>query len=186
MQRLKIGSVACTLLALGLAGGAAAAVPARVCPAYPWNVSREVALFAGAPTTVDASITAGLAPAIEADRLYAVRLSPESRVHFALPPGKMMLTGGDSAGILRLRLPAAGLYRIAVDKPFWIDVVADGRLVQAKEFHGSPDCAGPRKMVEFALPRGTLLLQLSGYVGDSVRLTVTPAPGSRVHHPGSG
>ncbi|HEX3844871.1 MAG TPA: hypothetical protein VHV80_10945 [Steroidobacteraceae bacterium] len=185
MHRLKFGYLACGLLAVGLAQAAVAATPTRICTAYPWNVSREVALFAGAPTTVHASVAVTPAPAIETGRFYAVGLSAQSRVHFALPPGKTMLTGGDEGGILRLKVPAAGLYRVSVDEPFWIDVVADGRLVPATDFHGSPDCAGPRKIVEFALPRGTLLLQLSGYVHGSVHLTVTRARRSRVRHSGS-
>jgi hypothetical protein len=172
----RIGCLACALLFIGLAPAATAAGGKSTCPAYPWNVSREVALFAGASTAVHASVDASRAPIIEMDHLYAVALGPESRVHFALPPGRAMRTGGDRAGMLRIRVPAAGLYRISLDDRFWLDVVADGRLLPVKDFHGSPDCAGPHKMLVFALPRGILLLQLSRYVSESVRLTVTPVP----------
>ncbi len=174
MQPTKIRYLASALLAAALAPAAFAAA-GRVCPAYPWNVSREVALFAGAPTTVHAGVNSSRPLAIGTDRLYAIRLAPESGVRFALPPGRRRPAPGDEAGILALSVPAAGLYRISIDAPFWIDVVAQGRLLQPTAFHGSRACPGPHKMGVFALPRGTVLLQLSGYGKASVRLTVTRA-----------
>jgi hypothetical protein len=178
---LKIGGLACALI-VGLVPAVAAARPmTSACPEYPWHVSREVALFAGASTRIYASVSAARAPIIRTDHLYAVRLAPEPRVRFVLPPGRAKRMSGDRAGLLRISVPAAGLYRISLDERFWIDVVAEGRLLPATEFHGSPHCAGPHKMVEFALPRGTSLLQLSGYHADGVRLTVTAAPHSGAH-----
>lgn len=178
MRGLKLGRrVAVVLLAAAVAPAMAAGMHSgHACTGFRWDASHEVALFAGEPTKISAGASAFAAPEMHTERLYEVELSAQSRVRFAVPPGKLMLTDGDDAGVLKLDIPAAGLYRVALNEPFWIDLVAGGRLVSATDFSGSPDCAGPHKIVEFTLPRGHLLLQLSGYVAGSVRLTVTRVP----------
>lgn len=183
MRGFKLGSVVIVLLATAIAPVMAAGMRSgRGCAGFRWDVSHEVALFATTPTKISAGTNAAAAPAVATDRLYEVKLSAQSQVRFAVPPAKLMLTGGDDAGILEVDISTPGLYRVALSRHFWIDVVAGNRLVSTTDFSGSPDCAGPRKIVEFVLPRGHLLLQLSGYVDETVRLTVTRVP-RQIAHP---
>ena len=178
MHRFRLASVAVALLATAVGPAMAAGMPSgNACTGFRWDASHEVALFAATPTKIRAGANAATAPAMRTERLYEVKLSAQAHVRFAVPPGKLMLTGGDSAGILKLDIAAPGLYRVAVDRHFWIDAVAGKRLISTTDFSGSPNCGGPRKIVEFNLPRGPLLLQLSGYADQSVRLTVTRVPG---------
>jgi hypothetical protein len=75
----------------------------------------------------------------------------------------------------------SGSYRVAVDMPFWIDVVSNGALVAAKDFQGQHGCTAPHKIVEFELV-GTrpFFLQLSNAAADSVRLTITATPARKL------
>jgi hypothetical protein len=70
---------------------------------------------------------------------------------------------------------------VAVDMPFWIDVVSSGALVSAKDFQGQHGCSAPHKIVEFELI-GTrpFFLQLSNAAADSVRLTITATPARKL------
>ena len=108
-------------------------------------------------------------------------LSPETldKVVFAATPGKKP-SGVANAGMLTFTLPASGAYRVALDMPVWIDVAANGALMQPKDFEGQHSCAAPHKIVEFDL-KGTrpFFLQLSG-TPDSVRLTLTAAPARKL------
>jgi hypothetical protein len=109
--------------------------------------------------------------------MYELKLTPQPQVTFALPPGKTMLTDGAYAGLVTFRVTTAGAYRVAVDVPFWIDVVADGRLVATKDFQGAHGCDAPHKIVEYELAAAQpLVLQVSGSTNAVVRLTVTASP----------
>ncbi|MDB6085659.1 MAG: hypothetical protein JWN43_3540 [Gammaproteobacteria bacterium] len=160
----------------GVAGGVPAAA-ADPCAGFKWDVSKERALFNGPATSLTAGRDAASAPSIGADRLYRMQLVPQDQVAFALPPGKKMLTDGAFAGLAALDLERPGDYRVSLDVPFWIDVVADGKLAATKDFQGQQSCDAPHKIVEFDLTGAThFVLQLSGSVKATVRLTVTRAP----------
>lgn len=149
------------------------------CTHFAWNVTRELRLFASTPARWTAGKTAAAAPHLRPGKLYELSLSPQDQVHFALSPGKKALADGAYAGLADLRVPAAGLYRISLDTPFWIDVVADGKLLAAQNFTGNHQCRRPRslrKLVEFQLPAGKVLVQLSGGPWKQVRVAVTPSP----------
>jgi hypothetical protein len=144
------------------------------CAGFSWNVSRELALFAGEPATLTAGTDGSAAPLLSIGRLYRLQLRPVADVHFAAAPGKRNGLASGFAGLAALEIGASGKYRFAVDAPFWIDVVTDGGLMQASGHQGDAGCSGPHKLVEFDLPAaGRLLLQFSGASDDSVRVTVT-------------
>jgi hypothetical protein len=70
------------------------------------------------------------------------------------------------------------VYRIALDQPLWVDVIANGTVVQAKDFQGRPGCNAPHKIVEFLLPAASpITLQFSGSAVRVVKVTVTRSPG---------
>jgi hypothetical protein len=171
-------SKALPLLTVLMLGSDTVAVSADdPCAGFKWSVTQERALFAGKPESAVAGRDATSAPAMAAQRLYEVALTPQDGVKFVLPPGKKALTDGAFAGLVHLRVPAAGLYRVSLDQAFWIDVVSGQQLVASTDFTGASGCNAPHKIVQFNLPAGKdLVLQLSGSMKDRVRVTLTPAP----------
>ncbi len=164
-----------TVLMLGSATVAASADDP--CAGFKWSVTQERALFAKAPDSAVAGKDATSAPAMTAERLYEFSLAPQDGVKFVLPPGKKSLTDGAYAGLVHLRVPAAGLYRVSLDEAFWIDVVNNHELIASTDFTGAHGCNAPHKIVQFNLPAsGELVLQLSGSLKDRVRVTLTRAP----------
>lgn len=173
------------LLAMGAAAGAGGARADQRCASYTWNVAREPAsvaheraLFATHARTQAAGRDPDSAPRISVDRLYRLTLAPQERVTFAAAPGKAALTDGAYAGLVRVQLPAAGVYRVSIDRPFWVDLVKAGSLIASTDFTGSRGCGAPHKIVQYRLPAGSVLLQLSGEVSREVEVTVTRAPAS--------
>jgi hypothetical protein len=156
-----------------------AAVPAHAddpCAGFKWDVSKERALFAASaqPQAQPAGRDGAGAPVVVPDRLYVLRLAPLDQVSFSVPPGNASRGEGSFAGMVELKIPAAGTYRIAIDLPAWIDVAANGKLVPAKDYQAQHSCDAPRKVVEFDLDgRERLLMQFSGADRQSVRMTVT-------------
>jgi hypothetical protein len=164
-------------LVLFAGAGGPPAVAADPCLGFKWDVSKEHALFGGPSIALSAGKDVASAPTIGADRLYRLQLVPQSKVAFALAPGKKTSTDAVFAGLAALKLAAPGDYRVSVDAPFWVDVVADGKLATTKDFQGQHGCDAPHKIVEFDLTATReLILQMSGSATATVRLTVTRAP----------
>jgi hypothetical protein len=40
--------------------------------------------------------------------------------------------------LARLSLQQAGSYRVSVDQAVWIDIVADGKMIDSADFQGQP------------------------------------------------
>jgi hypothetical protein len=182
MRPSSIPAMRCTLAlslcAFFLGAWGSTAFADDSCGDFKWDVSKERALFAAPAQTLAAGKDRATAPALTPDHLYQLRLVPQSHVAFVTPPAKKMLSEDASAGITTLSIPQTGSYRISVDLPFWIDVVSDGALVKAADFQGQHDCAAPHKIVEFELTAAqSYVLQFSGAVGESVRVTITRSPG---------
>jgi hypothetical protein len=103
-----------------------------------------------------------------------LQLQPQSRVTFLTAPGRKIPADGAYAGLASLQIAAPGAYRISVNLPFWIDVVADGGLMAAKGFQGAAGCAAPHKIVAFDFPVARqVTLQFSGAASSSVRVSIT-------------
>jgi hypothetical protein len=165
-----------SLLTIGM-GSAPGLLNAAPCTGFKWDVSKEVALYAGHGATLTAGKDANSAPVIAIDHLYQLQLVPQTDVTFAVAPGKKMLTDGAFAGLALLKLDSPGNYRVAVDAPFWIDLVANGKLAVTRDFQGQQSCDGPHKIVEFDLGDAKqFVLQVSAAAAATVRLTVTQAP----------
>ena len=158
------------------AGNAAPGDPGDACSGFTWNVARELALFAGAPQAGTAGAAQDSAPALANERLYELALAPQEQVHFLVAPSKKPRAGNTYGGLAKIRVTADGLYRVSLDQPYWVDVVADGKVVPSKDFQARPGCTAPHKVVEFALSSSQdLLLQFSNAVAPRVRVTITPA-----------
>jgi hypothetical protein len=148
------------------------------CAAFTWDVHHERELFAAAPQSVAATAKLAAAPALAGEHLYALQLLPQAQVSFVVAPGKHRSTDGPYAGLARVTVPQAGSYRISLDAPLWIDVLANGGALAARDFQGRPGCSAPHKIVEFELPAHTpLTLQFSGAQSATVKLALTRSPG---------
>jgi hypothetical protein len=163
------------MLALSLAATIASAQD-DPCGRFSWNVDKERALFATAPQAIAAGHDAASAPRLEPNRLYQLQLGAADQVTLALPPGKKPASEGSYAGLAHLSLQQPGSYRVSVDQSLWIDIVADGKMIDSADFQGRAGCLAPHKIVQYSLPAGReLLLQLSGAPNAGVRLTITAA-----------
>ena len=170
--------MACGLVLTGIAPGVMAAAPTMTddCSGYTWDVSRERALFSTQATAVTAATSAAPAPALEPGRLYAVTLADQQQVAYPVAPQKKGHAGGTHGGLLRLHVPSAGQYRVALSDAAWIDVVAGHEPVPSAAFAGAHGCTAPRKIVQFSLPAGRdLVLQLNG-ADERILVSITPAP----------
>ena len=165
------------LLALLLGSSALPAGADDDCVDFKWDVGRERILFAGAPAELTAGKDRASAPLIVPNRLYRLRLKAQDTVAFAVSPGKQLTGTPAFAGLATLKIAAPGSYRIAVDVPFWIDVVSNGSLLRPTDYQGQHSCSPPHKIVVFDLAGAKpFTLQFSNAVLDKVLLTMTLAP----------
>lgn len=173
-----IGWTVCVLGALG-----SAPVWAQP-PACRADVHPERALFSGQANAVQGGTSAATTPTVQADRLYDVKLVSQPQVQYVTPPGKVMLADGAYGGMVKFRVPHGGDYRISLDAPFWIDVVAGGKLLGTEDFFGQRGCDKPVKIVVFHMPADQdLWLQISGARRADAQFTLTPSPaGSAAAH----
>jgi hypothetical protein len=161
--------------------GTAPAFADDSCVDFKWDVSQERALFAGSATPLAGGADAKSAPAMQLNHLYELKLPAQEQVSFAVTPGKKSPREGSHGGLVTFKIPAKGSYRVAIDMPFWIDVVSNGALVAATDFQGQHGCASPHKIVQFDLSGSQpFTLQLSNAAPESVRLTVTPTPARKL------
>jgi hypothetical protein len=172
MSRLLTLSCLSALLIFGEAASA------DECAGFKWDVRKEQALFAGPSVALAAGKDLRSAPALATDKLYQLQLLPQASVAFALAPGKSIPPDGVYAGLATLKLAQPGHhYRVGLDLPFWVDVVANGKLAAAVDFQGQRGCDAPHKIVEFDLDGATdVVLQLSGAGNPIVHRSVTQVP----------
>ena len=167
-------------LTMTLAAGVRLAHADDPCGAFTWDVRNERALFGNKPQVLTGGQTLAASPTLAADRLYQVELTAQSEVKFLESPGRNRGKGGAFAGLVRLAVEATGVYRISLDQPLWVDVIANGTVIPAKDFQGRPGCDAPHKIVEFPLPAASpITLQFSGSNVSLVKVAVTRSPGGK-------
>ena len=180
-MRAKRNKALSIVLALAAGNLVLPAHAGDACVDFKWDVSHERALFAGIATAVTAGTDPKSAPSVTPNRLYALRLAAQEHVTFAAGPARKAANSQAYAGLVTLKIPASGSYRIAVDLPIWIDVASNGSLVAAEDFQGQHECSAPHKIVVFALSGAQpLQLQLSSAANENVLLTVTAAPARKL------
>lgn len=163
-------------LLIGLLGVHAAASAQSPCDGFSWDVKVERALFARDGAAIVAGLAENHAPVLALATGYSLTLASQDQVRFAAGPGKKSLPDGAHAGIAKLHVARAGPYRVSLDVPAWIDVVAAGQVVPSRAFQGRAGCNAPHKVVEYDLPAGDAWIQISGATQDHVRVTVTESP----------
>ena len=73
------------------------------------------------------------------------------------------------------KLPEAGHYQITLSGHGWIDVVQNGKPLEATAHTGAIECEWIRKSVRFEIGAGPFSVQVNGLDKDTVRFTLTPA-----------
>lgn len=148
------------------------------CTHFKWDVMHERVVMQATPLVVMAAAKpADETPQLQLDKLYELRLSPQSGVTFAGPPGKASSAYNAYAGLALFRSDKAGRYRVAMTTPHWVDFVDGKKVIASIDFNGVHDCERPRKVVEFDLPaRRDLTLQLSAASEKTVLIAVTFVP----------
>ena len=146
------------------------------CAAFTWDVRHERTLFGQQPEPLAAAKSVAAAPAMAVDHLYELKLTRQAEVTFPTP-AKKPKSDEAYAGLATLTVKSPGVYRISLDQPVWVDVIADGAVVSAKDHQGSRGCTAPHKIVEFVLSAGTAVtLQFSAASVASAKLAVTRSP----------
>jgi hypothetical protein len=146
------------------------------CASFTWDVRHERTLFGEQPQSVAAGQTLAAAPAVVIDHLYELKLTGQAAVTF-VTAGKTPKSDEAYAGLVRLTVKSPGIYRISLDQPVWVDLIANGTVVAAKDHQGSRGCSAPHKIVEFLLPAGVpVTLQFSAANVATTKLAVTRSP----------
>lgn len=156
-----------------LGGGVQASDP---CEGFSRDVRIERQLFADTAREVVAGVSEQASPTLGTARLFLVTLSSQKLVHFAAGPGGRGSADDAHAGLTTLKVQAAGRYRISLDARAWVDMVAGGQFIPPAGYEGRPDCHAPHKIVEFDLPAGVVLIQVSAAQPDKLRLAITAVP----------
>jgi hypothetical protein len=146
------------------------------CAGFKWDVAPERALFAADARALSAVRDADSAPELASGQLYGISLLPQASVALRVPAGPKSSFAGAFAGFARLNIAAGGIYRVSLDQPGWIDLVGEQGVIPSSDFSGQRGCSAPHKVVQFTLPAGRILLQLTCIGSPQVRLTLTRAP----------
>lgn len=75
---------------------------------------------------------------------------------------------------LKLRVPAAGVYHLALGSKAWVDVLAQGVALKPEAFGQGPDCTGIRKFVAFHLAAGDVTIRIGDSATPTIQLLVAP------------
>ena len=172
--RRELGFTLTAVLGLGVLS--APGYAADPCAAFKWDVTHERAVFAQPAETLSAAAAAEAAPQLLPEHLYALSLQPQEQLRLPVPPGKKAQFADAFGGLMRLHVSAAGAYRVSLDQAGWIDVIGPAGVVASSDYAGVPGCKAPHKSVEFNLPSGDYLLQVSGVTAAGMQLAVTAAP----------
>lgn len=173
MGFVRVGASLLALLTLPL-------TPSRAddpCAAFSWDVRHEHDLFGKQPVDLASGKASGDAPVLTPDRLYELELRAQPEVSFSAPPSRTWPEEATYAGLARLTVDTAGIYRFSLDQPAWVDVVVNGAVLQSRGTQGRVGCSAPYKVVEFALPAGKpLVLEFSASVTPAIRISVSRSP----------
>ena len=166
------------LIALGLGAPALGQHAPDACVAVSdSNLPSAFAAWAKAPVAADAGAAPdGPRPELVPDQPLALRLKPAAAVTFSQAPGQVRKADTAHGGLVSVRVPAEGTWRIAASGPVWIDVIGPAGPVAASGHGRMAPCTSIRKVVEFPLPAGLWLVQVNGNPGPELRLMLSRAP----------
>jgi hypothetical protein len=167
----RIGNLLAFAAAVLLGTASASAAEPAACEGLAWTLDKERGLLQGAP------IPAATEPLDrDRDQAFALSLVPFAEAHLALPPERQPRKSPSFAGMAAFKASdKAGDYRISLPEAAWIDVVQDGKIVEAAGFAGAEDCPGIHKSVRFHVAAGPFAVQISDAATDRIAVAITPA-----------
>lgn len=106
--------------------------------------------------------------------LYELDLLPQNKVIFAAKPEKAQPVGSATAGLMGIKVPKAGRYRVMIATSHWLDLVEGKALLKPLKRTIFQGCERPRAVAEYQLEPGReYRLQLSGATAEQVLAAVT-------------
>jgi hypothetical protein len=155
--------------------GRAAETMATSCSQLDTDLPAPLSAWAQKPVGVAAAISSKKlsGAVVTIGKKVTVTFAPSSSVSLILPPEKKLVADNSHAGLLAVRIPVDGDYRIILGKNGWIDVVVAGKLVPSISFGDNPKCSTIRKFVVFTLKAGDATIQLSGVSSSNGDVLVT-------------
>ena len=110
-------------------------------------------------------------------RAVMARLHPVGDVKYVLPPTHS--DGADSnsmGGMVVFEAPVAGTYRIMLGHKAWLEIVRGGETAAAIHHQHGPACSGIGKMVDFELPAGRSVIELSEASAPEIEIMIAAVP----------
>ena len=170
---LRFLLLACAALVAGAAPSAAA--PAVGCEGFLWPLATEIAWMKA--TDSETVATGASLPAPPNDKAVALGLKPAAEVTLPATPTKTPKPGDDKtfAGVVTFENIPQGHYQVTLSAHAWIDVVQNGKALEATGHTGSSDCQFVRKSVRFEVADGPVAVQIYGSAATSMKFTIRPA-----------
>jgi hypothetical protein len=173
MKTLLSFFIACG--ALVSAVGSSMAAPAVGCEGFLWPLATEIA-WMKSDTSENAASGATL-PTPPEGKAIALALKPAAEVKLPAEPTKTVKAedGATHAGIISFGNIPEGHYQVTLSVMAWIDVVQNGKALEATGHTGSSDCEFARKSVRFEITNGPATIQIYGAKAETVKFTIRPA-----------
>jgi hypothetical protein len=143
------------------------------CPASAEPVPPALAGWTAGPPMAAAAepVSAPVAPIGE-----PVEVALRSAADFKPAVSATRAAAADShGGLVAIDVGRAGRYRVVLSNASWVEIVSKGSAIASTGHGHGPRCSGMRKIVDFDLPAGRHLIQLTGSPDATVRLMVVPA-----------
>ncbi len=160
---MRIAILLVALLAADVAAADDKPVAQDPCDAFGWNMAREFDLMRASPIARAALAKQDHdAREVPLDRRLEVKLAPAGDVPLLVKPQREPAADTYS-GLLMLKVPRIGTYRVSTDQRLWMEVIGPDGAVKSSKFANAPDCKVLHKSVAFRLqPDTEYWIQLSG------------------------
>jgi hypothetical protein len=173
--RIALAALACLVASPALAQPSPAA--SACAEVSDRNLPPALAAWASPAEALAASASPDAPPVLlTAGKPAEMSLRPQADVRFQVKPGGGKPVQAPHAGLVTIRVPSAGVWRLSASAPVWIDVVGPHGLVESVGHGHLAPCTSLRKSVAFQLGQGEYLVQLSASPGAAIRLLLSPAP----------
>ncbi|WP_199554898.1 hypothetical protein [Sandaracinobacteroides hominis] len=127
-------------------------------------------------TAITAAANTAAVPALQPRTPATLALHPAASVKLAAAPEQLRTRPDAHAGLVSIRIPTAGNWRVALSNPAWIDLLTVAGPAKSTAHGHGPACSSIRKFVDFNLPAGEYMLQFTANPGAELRVLVSPVP----------
>ena len=116
-------------------------------------------------------------PAVPKDKAIELTLLPVAQASLPTKPTSTPKPEDAStlAGFVVISAIEPGHYQVSISSHAWMDVVQNGKPLDATGHTGAKNCDGLRKSVRFEIGEGPVTLQINNAPKDSIRIAVRPA-----------